>query len=262
MSYSHASEPNSATIGGQIPLQIRRLTIADIGQALRAGLDDLRHFRTDALLLAALFPVSGLLLAGVFVIQGFLPLVFPLLSGFALLGPVATLWFAAQSRQRERGDESATTVFKQPRLKAIQRLASIEILIFLVWNAAAGAIYYFTLGSSNENAGANFLVRVLTTTAGWEMTILGCAVGAAFAFLTLAISCISFPLVIDRSVTASVAISASLRAISGNPVFVLAWGAIVAIGLVVGTIPCLLGLVFVLPVLGHATWHIYRRMIV
>jgi len=241
-------------------LQIRQMTLGDIKNALVLGWDDLRQSRTDVLLIGAIFPIAGVIFAAAFVVQAILPFIFPLLAGFALLGPLATLWFAALSRQRELGEDSVSYVFAEPRIQEIQRLAGTAILIFLSWNLTAAIIYLFTLGSSDEAAQAPFFTRVFTTNAGWELIIVGCAVGALFAVVTLAISVISFPLVIDRPVTAFQAISLSIQAMARNPVFVLAWGAVVAAGLIFGAVTCLLGMCVVLPVLGHATWHVYRRM--
>ncbi len=245
---------------GQVPIEIRTMTLRDIRQALAAGIDDLKHSRTDALIIGAIFPLAGVIFAAAWVIQGILPFIFPLLAGFALLGPLATLWFAALSRERERGEDDIASVFAEPRLTAIQRLAGTAIMIFFSWNLTAAIIYLLTLGSSTEAADAPFFVRVFTTHAGWELIIIGCAVGAVFALVTLAISVISFPVVIDRPVTAYQAVSISIQAMVRNPVFVLGWGAVVVVALIFGAVTCLLGMVFVLPVLGHATWHVYRRM--
>jgi uncharacterized membrane protein len=258
-----AASPTASDPGARIspsPIQFRRMTISDIRDALAAGWDDLRQSRTDALLIAAILPLAGLVFAAAFIVQAFLPFVFPLLAGFALLGPMATLWFAALSRQRDHDDESISVIFAEPRIQEIQRLAGAAILIFFSWNMSAAIIYLFTLGSSDENAGAPFFVRVFTTHAGWELIIIGCAVGAVFAFVTLAISVISFPAVIDRPITAFQAVKISMEAMRHNPVFVLAWGAVVAAGLIFGAVTFLLGMVVVLPVLGHATWHVYKRM--
>jgi uncharacterized membrane protein len=253
-----AATPSS--IPAPAPLEFRRMSLADIWAALAAGWDDLLHSRTDALLMGAIFPLAGVIFAAAFVVQAFLPFVFPLLAGFALLGPLATLWFCALSRQRERGDESVTAVFAEPRMKEIQRLAGTAIMIFLGWNLSAAIIFLLTLGSSNENANAPFFTRVFTTNAGWELVIIGCAVGAVFAVVTLAISVISFPVVIDRNVSAFQAVNLSFHAMLRNPLFVLAWGAVVVAGLILGAATFLLGMVVVLPVLGHATWHVYRKM--
>jgi uncharacterized membrane protein len=244
------------------PFEIRKLRLRDLAEALVLGFGDLRHCRTDALTMAVIYPVAGVFVAAAVVEQVFLPFIFPICAGFALLGPLATLWFAALSRQRERGDESAASVFLSPRLGAIQRMSGIAILLFLAWNIVAAVIYGATLGSSTAAPQAPFFVRVFTTGAGWTMIVAGCAAGAVFAVLALAISSISFSLVLDRPVTARQAIATSVRAMMRNPLFVFVWGAVVVAGLIVGAVPFLLGLVIVLPVLGHATWHIYRRMVV
>ena len=115
--------PQSVPTGaGPAPaaFHIRRMTIKDIWEVLVLGFDDVRHCRTDALTIAVIYPITGVFIGSVVVLRGFLlPFVFPICSGFALLGPLATLWFAALSRQRERGDSSAASVFSSPRLTAI-----------------------------------------------------------------------------------------------------------------------------------------------
>jgi uncharacterized membrane protein len=244
------------------PVSIRHMQIKDIWEVLKLGFDDVRACRTDALSIAVIYPISGMFLASVIVIHAFLPFVFPICTGFALLGPMATLWFAALSRRRERGDASALSVFTPDRLIAIQRLCVIAIMLFITWNVTAGIIYGLTLGSSNVDANAPFLSRVIDTNAGWTLIIAGCATGGVFALLSLAVFCISFPLVLDRPITASQAIAISVRAMLQNPVFVLCWGAVVVAGLFLGALPALLGIVIVLPVFGHASWHLYRRMVV
>src|SRR3546814_12248878 len=93
------------------------------------------------------------------------------------------------------------------------------------------------------------------------MSAVGLVVGFLFAFIVRAISVISFPMLIDRSVSVGVAVATSLSAIAANPCTMALWGLIVAFGLVLGSIPAFLGLILVLPVLGHATWHLYRRVV-
>lgn len=259
-----AVTPNSPPETNSSPAEtsIRKLGAKDIWEVLVLGFHDLRESRTDALAIAVIYPISGIFLASVIVIHAFLPFVFPICAGFALIGPMATLWFAAVSRQRERKEPNALSVFTPSRLVSIQRLCVIAIMLFVVWNVTAGIIYGLTLGSSNEAANAPFFDRVLHTQAGWTLIAVGCATGAVFAVLSLAVFFISFPLVLDRQVTASQAIGISVKAMLYNPIFVLGWGAVVVGGLLGGAIPALLGIVIVLPVLGHASWHLYRRIVV
>src|SRR5262249_42281072 len=106
-----------------------------------------------------------------------------------------------------------------------------------------------------------FLHDVLTTAAGWAMIVVGCGVGFLFAALVLAISVVSVPLLLDRDVPLTTAIGTSLRAVKASPGPMALWGFIVALGLVLGSLPLFLGLIVVMPVLGHATWHLYRRAV-
>jgi uncharacterized membrane protein len=247
------------------PIDIRTVGLNQLLPALREGFDDLRELRTDQITIAVLFPLAGLAVAGVVADRALLPFLFPAASGFALIGPLATLWYAALSRGRELYGEDAARhplhIFFGPRGRSLRILGGVAILLFLLWNAAAGIIYHLTLGTSSEKPDAFFLVRVLTTHAGWEMIVIGCGVGVIFALIAVAIGCVSFPLALDKPVTAMEAIRVSLAAMAKNPVFMLGWGAVIVVGLVVGAIPGLLGLAVTLPILGHATWHVYRRIV-
>jgi uncharacterized membrane protein len=247
------------------PIEIRKVGLGDLMPALKAGFEDLRELRTDQITIAVLFPLAGLAVAGVVADRALLPFLFPAASGFALIGPLATLWYAALSRGRELYGENAAAhplhIFFGPRGRSLRILGGIAIVLFLLWNAAAAIIYDLTLGSSSARPDAFFLVRVLTTTAGWEMAVIGCGVGVIFAVIAVAIGCVSFPLALDKPVTATEAIRVSLDAMARNPFFMLCWGAVIVAGLVIGAIPGLLGLAVTLPVLGHATWHVYRRIV-
>jgi uncharacterized membrane protein len=103
--------------------------------------------------------------------------------------------------------------------------------------------------------------QVFTTPAGWALIVLGCGVGLLFAVLALSISVVSFPLLLDRKVSVSTAIWTSVQAVAKNPRTMAIWGLIVTAGLVLGSIPLFIGLAIVMPVLGHATWHLYRKTV-
>jgi uncharacterized membrane protein len=169
------------------------------------------------------------------------------------------------SRRREQGVEitwaDAFGVVSAPAFGAILVLGLILLAIFLVWLAAAWAIWSMTLGPVPPVSLGAFTHQVLTTSAGWAMIIVGVGVGFLFALLVLAISVVSFPLLLDRDVGLRTAVATSVRAVLINPGPMAAWGLIVAGGLVLGSIPVLLGLIIVMPVLGHATWHLYRKVV-
>lgn len=244
---------------------IRRIGFADLKDALARGIDDFAACRTDVLFLCIVYPIAGLVLARFAFHYELLPLLFPLASGFALIGPVAAVGLYEMSRERERGlDASWADAFgmiRSPSFGAILILGLLLLAIFLLWLAAAYLIYLATLGPVPPASAAAFLSDVFTTAAGWTMIGVGVGVGFLFALLVLAISVVSFPLLLDRDVGVGAAISTSVRAVMANPGPMAAWGLIVAAGLAIGSIPLFLGLIVVMPVLGHATWHLYRKVV-
>jgi uncharacterized membrane protein len=140
-------------------------------------------------------------------------------------------------------------------------LGVLLLVLFGVWIGVANAIYVEIFGHAPAASIPDFATRVLTTPDGWMLIIVGCGIGFLFAVVALCVSVVSFPLMLDRHATAIDAIRTSLRAVMKNPVAMAGWGVIVAALLVIGSIPLFVGLAVVLPVLGHATWHLYRKVV-
>jgi uncharacterized membrane protein len=247
------------------PATIRRIEVADLREVLRKGVVDFAANRTDVIFLCLIYPAAGLLLWRLAFDYDLLPLIFPLASGFALLGPVAAMGLYEMSRRRERGIETtwadAFGVLRSPAFGAIMTLALGLVAIFLMWLLVATTIYDVTLGPKPPASIESFLRDVFTTPAGWALIGVGVGMGFLFAVLVLAISVVSFPMLLDGDVGLGTAVSTSVRSVLANPVPMAAWGIIVAGGLIIGSIPALLGLVIILPVLGHATWHLYRKVV-
>jgi len=245
--------------------QIRKLEIADIGHALRAGWHDFLAGRTDVMFLVLVYPVAGLVLVGFALHMQLLPLLLPLVMGFALLGPVAAVGLYEISRRREAGQSASWLdglgVVRHPRFGAVLVLGVYLAALFVGWMIAAHAIHGWTMGPGAPASIPGFLREVATTPAGWTMAIAGTLVGGCFALAALAISVVSFPLLLERDVGVPVAVATSARLLRENPRVVLSWGALIGTALVLGALPLLLGLVVILPVLGHATWHFYRRAV-
>lgn len=247
------------------PPQVNRIDIDDLKDALRKGLEDFGAYRTDVIFACLIYPLIGLILSRLAWGHGMLPLVFPLVSGFALVGPVVAIGLYEMSRRHERGIETSWTdafqVVRSPAFGAILVLGALLFSIFVVWIFAAHAIYDATLGPMPAQSVEAFLRDVLTTSAGWTMAGVGIFVGFLFAVAVFALSVVSFPLLLDRDVGPMVAIATSLRAVRANPGPMAAWGLVIAVSLVVGALPLLLGLAIVVPVLGHASWHLYRKLV-
>jgi len=245
---------------------VRRITVAGLGDALARGIDDFAAFRTDVAFLAIIYPLAGLVLARLVFGYGLLPLLFPLASGFALIGPVAAVGLYEMSRRREVGAEAgwadAFEIVRQPSFGSIVAFGLMLMMVFLVWIYVAISIYDLTLGPEPPVSAAAFVRDVFTTAQGWTMIGVGVGIGFLFAAGVLAISVVSVPLMLDRDVGLAQAIGTSVRAVMANPGPMAVWGLVVALALVLGSIPLFLGLIVVMPVLGHATWHLYRRVVV
>jgi uncharacterized membrane protein len=244
---------------------IRTIGLSDLHQALRLGWEDFKAVPSHAIILCVIYPVLGLVLARAAFGYAVLPLLFPLAAGFALLGPFAALGLYELSNRRERGEEpsasDALDVLQSPSLGAMLGLGTLLLALFVTWVATAQAIYIAVFGYQGASGVTDFVQRVLTTSQGWWLIVVGCGVGFLFALVALCISVVSFPMMLDRHASAGEAMVTSLRVAAKNPMAIATWGLIVAALLVAGSLPFFLGLAVVLPLLGHATWHLYRKAI-
>lgn len=246
--------------------ELRKMSPRDCWVALREGFDDFRAMPSHLAFLGAFYVLGGMALTYLGSFANALQLVFPLASGFALVGPILAVGLYEMSRRRELGVNAdwrdAFSVLRSPALPAIGALGLLLLAIFFVWIGSAEALYMWLYGPNAPASAAGFLHDVLTTGRGWLLIGLGGFVGFCFAALALCISVVSFPLLLDRDVGLVVAIDASLRTAWENPLTVALWGLIVAAALIIGSLPLFVGLAIVMPVLGHATWRFYRRAIV
>jgi uncharacterized membrane protein len=259
------ASPERTAFGIVTPYVIRNVGLSDLSDALRLGWEDFKAMPSHAIVLCVIYPVLGLVLFRMVLGYSVLPLLFPLAAGFTLIGPFAALGLYELSRRRERGEEAAAWdaihVLRAPSFGAMLGLGMLLLALFVTWIAAADAIYIATFGHAPAASIPDFAARVLTTPEGWSLIIVGCGVGFLFAVVALCVSVVSFPLMLDRHATAIDAMRTSLRAVMKNPLAMAAWGVIVAVLLVIGTLPFFVGLAVVLPVLGHATWHLYRKVV-
>jgi uncharacterized membrane protein len=248
------------------PLVIRTIGVMDLKDALARGMSDFLAMPTHALFLCLIYPIVGLILARVSLGYDILSLLFPLAAGFALLGPFAAIGLYELSRQREQGlDPSwqdAFDVLHVPSRGDIATLGLLLLVVFVLWIVVAEAIYVANFGREPAASIPDFVRQVFTTPAGWMLIIVGNGIGFLFALAVLIISVVSFPLLLDRDdVRANEAVLTSVRAVAANPVPMAIWGLIVASLLIIGSLPFFVGLAVVVPVLGHSTWHLYRKVV-
>ena len=247
------------------PPVVRRIRFADLKHALAKGIDDFKAMPSHALFLCVIYPVVGMVLGAVTFGYGLIPLAYPLVAGFALLGPLAAIGLYDLSRRRELGlptDLSRSfEIIHLPSFAAIVALGLLLMAIFLLWLAVAHWTYVANIGSAPMPSLSAFIDQILNTPEGFRVIVLGNVIGFVFALVVFTISVVSFPLLLDRDVGAVEAVLTSYRAVRKNPIVMAAWGLIVAGSLLIGSLPALLGLTVVMPVLGHASWHLYRKVV-
>ncbi len=243
--------------------QVRRIGLGDLGVALRRGWEDFLAAPTQLAFLGILYPVVGLLAATLSSGGEVIHLLYPMAAGFALVGPIAALGLYEISRRRERGEparwKDAFRVFGSPAIGPILLLGLGLLAVFVAWLWAAHAIFAGTIG--RLPSGIPLGEALFGTAEGWRLVWLGNLVGFAFAAFVLVTTAISFPMLLDRDGGVGPAVATSVRAFVRNPVPMAAWGLVVAALVVLGSIPLLIGLAVVVPVLGHATWHLYRLVV-
>jgi uncharacterized membrane protein len=262
MSHSHILTGESLSPARPV---IRHISPSDLYRSLKSGMDDFLAMPSHAIFLCVVYPVLGMFLIALTLDNSMLPLAFPIAAGFALIGPIAAIGLYELSRRREAGLDASSShaldVLHSPSLGAIIALGVLLTAIFLIWLAVAEAIYIANFGYGGPGTFQQFVHNVFFTPAGWTLIAVGAGVGFLFAVVVLTIGAISFPLLLDRDVGAAVALATSIRVVAANPGTMALWGFIVAALLLIGSIPFFIGLTVVMPVLGHATWHLYRRAV-
>jgi len=245
---------------------VRTIAPRDLLDVLAKGFDDFLAMPTHVIFLSLIYPIAGVLIAGATLGFQFLPLLYPMAAGFALVGPFAAIGLYELSRRREQGLDTAWShafdLLEAESLRPLLALGLVLLVLFGVWIAVAQAIYIASFGYIQPESIGAFVRQVLTTGAGHRLLVVGNFVGFLFALLAFAISVVAFPLLIDRQIGAIAAATTSVKAVLRNPLTMALWGLIVAAALLIGSLPLFVGLAVVVPVLGHSTWHLYRKVVV
>ncbi|SEI72675.1 Uncharacterized membrane protein [Sphingomonas sp. OV641] len=244
---------------------VRTIAPADLRRALRLGWEDFLAKRGDVLFVGVLYPLIGLFVAAVTLEGALLPLFFPLVAGLSIVGPLVAAGFYEIAKRRAEGKEAGWSHFLDPlrpaRRHGILAIGAMLIMLFFAWLLIAWTLYQATLGRLEPRGLGGFLHALFTTPEGWTLIVLGNAVGACIAALTLALTVVSVPMVVDKPVSGITAVRTSIRAVSANPMAMSRWGLMVALILAAACIPLFVGLAVALPVLGYATWHLYDMLV-
>jgi uncharacterized membrane protein len=244
---------------------VESIGFADLMLALRSGAEDFWAKPSHYVLLMVIYPIIGIVLT--VWMNGFYTwsLLYPLIGGFALVGPIPALPLYEISRRREMGEDpswgDAMGVIRSPAMGSILAVGAMLLFLFTLWLTSAQSLYEGLFGSTPPKSFQGLFSQIVSEPGGITLAIIGTAVGACFALIVLCTSVIAFPLLLDRDVGAYVAVETSFRAVVRNPLPMLGWGIIVGASIFLSALTLFVGLAVILPILGHATWHLYRRTV-
>lgn len=246
-------------------IKIRKITVADLFSSLRQGIDDYNAKPYSFVLLIAFYVLFALLFTLFAFGSELRYLAFPMVAGLTFIGPLVAIAFFDMSRQRERGRmlawRESFRFIHTSSFAPILALSMLMMLLYVAWLYMAELLYFSFFGSSLPVSVADFTDQLFSTRHGGGLIFYGNFVGFLFAFAAMALSIVAFPLTLDKPVTSFTAIQVSIRAFTSNAYVMAVWGVVVVAILALGTALFLIGLAIALPILGHATWHLYRKII-
>ena len=256
---------SDADVYRSVVVTVHTIGVADLTDALTKGIADFKAMPTHLVHFCWIYPVVILIGARTYAGYDVLPLAFPLLTGFTLIGPIVATGMYELSRRRELGLDisrmHAFEVVRSPSIRSIAFLGIFLMVIYFVWLFAAQGLYRLYFGTAEPESILAFISQIFTTGAGWGLIIVGCTIGFIFAAVVFTCSVMSFPLLLDRDVGLMTAVGTSTRAVIKNPITMAIWGLIIAVTLFIAALPFFVGIAIVMPVLGHATWHLYRKTV-
>ncbi len=254
-----------SSLSGKLDPVVRTITAADVVEALGQGARDFRAQPLYGLGFAALYVVGGLAIVACITVLGMIYLAYPLAAGFALIAPFVAGVFYQASRERERGRTPTLTGLwgAVTGHKELGWMAFVTIFIFMMWMYQVRFLMAVFLGlHASFSTIRQFIDVALNTNEGLMFLAVGNLIGAALSVVLFSLTVVSFPLLFDRDdVDFITAMITSVRAVILSPAPMLGWALVIVIVLVVSMLPFFLGMLVTLPVLGHASWHLYRRVV-
>ena len=242
---------------------VREVTINDLIDVMGAGLRDFASAPFYGLVFAGLYVLAGWLLIALLWYYDLPYLAYPLAMGFTLIAPFAAVSFYAISEHLEQGKpltwSSITSSIWEAACRDLRWMALVTGFALVLWMDIAAFLFFAFMGF--HSFGPDFFDTLLTTPSGLIFFALGNIVGALIALAVFSISVVSFPMLYDRDVDFVTAMVTSVRVVTANPVSMIVWCALIGILTVISLLSLFFGLFLTLPVIGHATWHLYRRAV-
>lgn len=267
MTTSGANPSDAMTSGTPAPPKapvVRAARVEDIVAAVEAGLRDFRAAPLYGLFFGLVYALAGMAVVYAATHFGLIWLAFPLAAGFALIGPFAAVGLYEVSRRRQAGEPLSWGVVLGAAIQSGKRelgwMALVSLFAFIIWMYQVRLLYAFIFGlaplDTSDPVGALF-----GTQEGLLFLGIGTLWGAVLAVAVFALTVISFPLLLDRDHDFVTAMITSVKAVVASPKVMVGWGIVTALVLLLSMLPYFIGLIVTLPVLGHATWHLYSRLV-
>ena len=251
--------------GEVYPLEIRQISVADLIECIEKGVKDFTRSSKYGVFFGGFYAVGGALIVWLAVYTGYWYLAYPLIMGFALLAPFGAVGMYEISRRLEAGEHLSWAVVLGAVWSRTGQdlgwLALVSLFTFMIWMDIAVFIYLIFYGNGLSSF-AGIFTSVFTTPYGLLFLLVGNGVGALIALFVFSFTAVSPPLVVDRDIDVVTALATSVRAVIANPLTMLAWMVVIGMDLAVSFVTFHVALIVLFPILGHTTWHLYRKLIV
>lgn len=262
---TEAPSKNDQTPHQRATLTINRVTAEDIRASLKAGFADFLARPVMSGFFGLFYALFGILFIWALVWLGKIWMVIPAAVGFPLVAPFAAAGLYEMSRRMQRGERfgwsDILTVMANQRNRELGWMAFTTLFIFWVWVYQIRLWLAIILQDASFSDVDGFLSIVFFTPEGWTFLAIGTVVGAGLSAVLFSVTVIAMPMLLDRELDFVTAMLTSIRVVVENKGVMLTWAAIIAVTILLSLVPAFLGLIFTLPILGHATWHLYQRAV-
>ena len=265
MTHTNPPAPTASMEGGGSRLSIRKIEISDLIECIEKGIKDFNRSAKYGMFFGAFYAIGGAIMLWLVLDTGYFYLAYPLIMGFALLAPFGAAGTYEISRRLETGEPlswgAVLGAVWSRKAGDLAWLGLVSLFTFMIWMDIAVFLYLIFYGAGLDSMSQVF-TSVFTTVNGMTFLIVGNGVGAIIALLVFSFTVVSPPLIVDRDVDFVTALITSVEAVKANPRTMLAWALVIGMDLAVSFVTFHVALLVLFPILGHTTWHLYRKMIV
>ena len=242
---------------------VSRIGVDDLVDAVGAGIRDFRAAPAYGLTIAGFCAAGGLMIVMMLWKLDLPYLAYPMAMGFVLIAPFLVTGLYDISRRLERGEPLSWSALGRAiwdtRLRDLRWMALISAFSLVIWMDIAALLTFGFLGFRSLDA--SLLNELFTTPSGLLFLLVGNVAGAVIAFFIFSFSVVSFPLLFDRDLDFVTGIITSVKAVTTNPMVMALWCLTIAVLSVISILSAFLGMLLTLPILGHASWHLYRKLV-